>query len=153
MEDLRLHHEGHSKSWFVELRVSSEAQDLVVKSQSTWETAFHGTWWYSARTSSKVWRCFPCYLVCIIDFAQVWSVLDSGVFLESNDRDKGHDFWEPGAGLAKFHFRFATGTKELPNVYCQVYCSPNLSTARWYARPQILFGRELSARLQLPLHH
>ena len=29
--------------------------------------------------------------------AEVWSVLDSGVFLESNDRDKGHDFWEPGA--------------------------------------------------------
>ena len=62
--------------------------------EETWETAFHGTWWYS-----------------------VWLVLHSGVFLESNDRDKGHDFWEPG-----------------------VYCSPNLSTARWYARPHILFG-------------
>ena len=25
----------------------------------------------------------------------------------------------------------------------EVYCSPNLSTARWYARPQILFGEAL----------
>lgn len=66
----------------------------VVKSEEHWARAFHGTWWYS-----------------------VWLVLESGVFLESNDRDKGHDFWEPG-----------------------VYCSPNLSTARWYARPHILFG-------------
>ena len=30
----------------------------------------------------------------------------------------------------------------------QVYCSPNLSTARWYARPQILFGRQLREFLQ-----
>jgi len=66
----------------------------VVKSEEHWARAFHGTWWYA-----------------------VWLVLESGVFLESNDRDRGHDFWEPG-----------------------VYCSPNLSTARWYARPHILFG-------------
>ncbi|OLP80856.1 hypothetical protein AK812_SmicGene38682 [Symbiodinium microadriaticum] len=88
---------GYEKGW----KVYQYTKDPVVKSQPTWETAFHGTWWYS-----------------------VWSVLDSGVFLESNDRDKGHDFWEPG-----------------------VYCSPNLSTARWYARPQILFGDKVYHRV------
>ena len=30
---------------------------------------------------------------------------------------KGHDFWEPG-----------------------VYCTPLVSTAKWYARPHIVFG-------------
>ncbi|CAK0797189.1 unnamed protein product, partial [Prorocentrum cordatum] len=47
----------------------------------------------------------------------VWLVLDSGVLLESNDKASGHDFWEPG-----------------------VYCTPVLETARWYARPHVLFG-------------
>ena len=28
-------------------------QDPVVKSQPTWETAFHGTWWYSARAPAN----------------------------------------------------------------------------------------------------
>jgi len=69
-------------------------KDPVVIEQPSWEVAFHGTWWYS-----------------------LWMVLESGVFLESDDRQKGHDFWEPG-----------------------VYCSPNLETARWYARPQVLFA-------------
>ena len=41
------------------------------------------------------------------------SVLRSGQLLESADHSKGHDFWHPG-----------------------VYCSPNIATARWYARPQ-----------------
>ena len=41
-------------------------KEPVVKSDENWETAYHGTWWYS-----------------------VWLVLKSGVFLESNDRDKG----------------------------------------------------------------
>lgn len=41
-------------------------KEPVVKSDENWETAYHGTWWYS-----------------------VWLVLQSGVFLESNDRDKG----------------------------------------------------------------
>jgi len=66
----------------------------VVEPEEHWEQAFHGTWWYS-----------------------VWSVLESGVFLESDDRGKGHDFWEPG-----------------------VYCTPVRSTARWYARPHNVFG-------------
>lgn len=68
---------------------------------ATWEQAFHGTWWYS-----------------------VWSVLESGVLLESDDKDKGHDFWEPG-----------------------VYCTPNRSTARWYARPHNLFGDDVYHRI------
>ena len=46
----------------------------------------------------------------------VWQVLLSGVLLESNDYAKGHDFWEPG-----------------------VYCTPLVSTAKWYARPHIVF--------------
>merc|ERR1719433_463460 len=69
-------------------------EDRVVRSSPDWETAWHGTWWYA-----------------------VWLILKSGVFLESNDRSLGHDFWEPG-----------------------VYCSPSLDTGLWYARPQILFG-------------
>lgn len=66
----------------------------VVEAQPHWEVAFHGTWWYA-----------------------VWLILESGILLESNNRQLGHDFWEPG-----------------------VYCSPNLDTGLWYARPQILFG-------------
>eukprot|EP00933_Yihiella_yeosuensis_P013381 TRINITY_DN12425_c1_g3_i1.p1 TRINITY_DN12425_c1_g3~~TRINITY_DN12425_c1_g3_i1.p1 ORF type:complete len:533 (+),score=97.88 TRINITY_DN12425_c1_g3_i1:101-1600(+) len=85
-----LEHDGYRNGW-VAYRYR---RDPVVKSESHWETAFHGSWWYSA-----------------------WLVLHSGVFLESDDRSKGHDFWEPG-----------------------VYCTPNLNTARWYARPHILFG-------------
>ena len=81
---------GYKDGW----KVYRYLKEPKVKSEENWEQAFHGTWWYS-----------------------VWLVLDSGVFLESNDRDKGHDFWEPG-----------------------VYCSPLLSTARWYARPHILFA-------------
>lgn len=75
-------------------RVYRYTREPVVKAAASWEQAFHGTWWYS-----------------------VWSVIESGVMLESDDRSKGHDFWEPG-----------------------VYCSPNLDTGRWYARPHILFG-------------
>lgn len=69
-------------------------ENPVVESRQDWEQAFHGTWWYA-----------------------VWLILKSGVFLESNNRSLGHDFWEPG-----------------------VYCSPSLDTGLWYARPQILFG-------------
>ena len=81
---------GYKDGW----KIYRYLREPKVKSEENWEQAFHGTWWYS-----------------------VWLVLASGVFLESNDRDKGHDFWEPG-----------------------VYCSPLLSTARWYARPHILFA-------------
>lgn len=77
----------------------------VVRQDDTWEQAFHGTWWYS-----------------------VWSVLESGVLLESDDMGKGHDFWEPG-----------------------VYCSPNRTTARWYARPHAVFGDGVYHRLLFEL--
>jgi len=69
-------------------------EEAVVRSKPGWEKAYHGTWWYA-----------------------VWLILKSGIFLESNDRSLGHDYWEPG-----------------------VYCSPSLDTGLWYARPQILFG-------------
>jgi len=66
----------------------------LTSEQEGWETAFHGTRWYA-----------------------LWLILASGVLLESDDREAGHDFWEPG-----------------------VYCSPLIPTARWYARPHIVFG-------------
>eukprot|EP00931_Biecheleriopsis_adriatica_P046518 TRINITY_DN26725_c0_g1_i1.p1 TRINITY_DN26725_c0_g1~~TRINITY_DN26725_c0_g1_i1.p1 ORF type:complete len:458 (+),score=105.73 TRINITY_DN26725_c0_g1_i1:85-1458(+) len=94
---LDLEEAGYKQGW----KVYRYVKEPVVRSDETWEVAFHGTWWYS-----------------------LWMVLSSGVFLESNDRDKGHDFWEPG-----------------------VYCSPNVSTARWYARPQVLFGDGLYHRV------
>ena len=47
----------------------------------------------------------------------VWQLLLSGVLLQSKKYAKGHDFWEPG-----------------------VYCTPLVSTAKWYARPHIVFG-------------
>mmetsp|Transcript_9190 Transcript_9190/g.23599 ORF Transcript_9190/g.23599 Transcript_9190/m.23599 type:complete len:545 (-) Transcript_9190:124-1758(-) len=77
----------------------------VVNSTPDWEVAFHGTWWYS-----------------------VWSVLDTGILLESNNRNLGHDFWEPG-----------------------VYCSPSLDTGLWYARPQILFEDGVYHRVMFEL--
>merc|ERR1712187_299892 len=80
-------------------------KDPVITSKDHWETAFHGTWWYS-----------------------LWSVLESGVFLESNNLDKGHDFWMPG-----------------------FYCTPHIETARWYARPHILFGDDVFHRLVFEL--
>ena len=46
----------------------------------------------------------------------LWSVLLAGVLAESGDESKGHEYWEPG-----------------------VYCSPELRTARDYARPHVLF--------------
>ena len=47
----------------------------------------------------------------------LWGILQSGVLLESNDLSRGHEFSEPG-----------------------VYVSPRIDTARWYARPQVVFG-------------
>jgi len=73
----------------------------VVKSEKWWEQAFHGSWWYSA-----------------------WLILETGIFLESDDKDLGHDYWEPG-----------------------VYCSPSLDTGLWYARPQALFGDTVFHRI------
>lgn len=85
-----LEYSGTEKGW----AVYKYNKSVATPDEKTWECAFHGTWWYS-----------------------VWLVLESGVLLESDDREKGHDFWEPG-----------------------VYCSPLLHTGRWYARPQVLFG-------------
>ena len=85
-----LREDGYKQGW----KVYKYIRKPVVESEEDWEPAFHGTWWYSVRL-----------------------VLEAGVLLDSNDGDKGHDFWEPG-----------------------VYCTPVLETARWYARPQILFA-------------
>jgi len=81
------------------------ARDPPVESKDTWKTAFHGTWWYAA-----------------------WSILNTGIILESNDESLGHQFWEPG-----------------------VYCSPKFSTGASYARPQILFGDSVYHRIVLEL--
>ena len=56
------------------------------------EVSYHGTWWYALR-----------------------SVVTSGIMLESNDSERGHEIEG-------------------------VYCTPLISTARGYARPQVLFG-------------
>lgn len=80
----------NQRGWFV----YKYKREPVVQPEEWWDQAFHGTWWYP-----------------------VWSMLESGVLLESDDRALGHDFWEPG-----------------------VYCSPKLETGRWYARPQVLFA-------------
>jgi hypothetical protein len=85
-----LSYTGEQQGW----SVYSYDKTPVVKSQPWWEQAFHGSWWYS-----------------------VWLILETGIFLESDDKGLGHDFWEPG-----------------------VYCSPSLDTGLWYARPQNMFG-------------
>jgi hypothetical protein len=85
-----LEYTGEEQGW----RVYKYVRPPLVHSDETWERAFHGTWWYS-----------------------VWLVLHTGVFLESDDRSLGHDFWEPG-----------------------VYCSPNMDTGLWYSRPQVMFN-------------
>ena len=72
--DMLLWNGATHPAWSVNLRYD---RTPVVKSEEHWARAFHGTWWYS-----------------------VWLVLESGVFLESNDRDKGRDDQGPGlAGL------------------------------------------------------
>ena len=50
--------------------------DQAVRAGPRWEQAFHGSLWYS-----------------------LWSTLESGVLLESDDRAKGHDYWMPGGLL------------------------------------------------------
>ena len=45
----------------------------VVQAGEHWEEAYHGSWWYG-----------------------VWSILESGVLLESNDEEAGHQFWYHG---------------------------------------------------------
>eukprot|EP00450_Noctiluca_scintillans_P022537 CAMPEP_0194533510 /NCGR_PEP_ID=MMETSP0253-20130528/71407_1 /TAXON_ID=2966 /ORGANISM="Noctiluca scintillans" /LENGTH=615 /DNA_ID=CAMNT_0039379071 /DNA_START=77 /DNA_END=1924 /DNA_ORIENTATION=- len=82
-----------------------EFKHSVVRARDHWEKAFHGTRWYA-----------------------LWLILKSGVLLESNDQELGHDFWEPG-----------------------VYCSPVLETAKWYARPHIVFGDDVYHRALLEL--
>eukprot|EP00930_Biecheleria_cincta_P090908 TRINITY_DN8039_c0_g1_i1.p1 TRINITY_DN8039_c0_g1~~TRINITY_DN8039_c0_g1_i1.p1 ORF type:complete len:556 (+),score=74.28 TRINITY_DN8039_c0_g1_i1:2-1669(+) len=78
---------------------------LTPRQDQEWTQAFHGT------------RCYA-----------LWLIIASGVMLESNDKDAGHDFWQPG-----------------------VYCTPLLSTARWYGRPHILFGDGVYHRVVLEL--
>lgn len=76
-------------------------KEKIVKEKPRWLVAFHGSWFYS-----------------------VWSILESGVILESCNKNLGHDFWEPG-----------------------VYCSPSLDTGSWYARPQIIFDDDVYHRI------
>eukprot|EP00929_Paragymnodinium_shiwhaense_P091588 TRINITY_DN51507_c0_g1_i1.p1 TRINITY_DN51507_c0_g1~~TRINITY_DN51507_c0_g1_i1.p1 ORF type:complete len:405 (+),score=78.47 TRINITY_DN51507_c0_g1_i1:388-1602(+) len=92
-----LEREEDQKGWYV----YKYTKEPVIESDDTWETAWHGTWWYA-----------------------LWSVLHTGVFLESNNRALGHDYWMPG-----------------------VYCSPEIDTGLWYARPHVLFGDDVYHRL------
>ena len=71
--------------------------------QEKWDLAFHGTRWYALR-----------------------SILTCGCLLASDNKEAGHDFWEPG-----------------------VYCTPVLKTAQWYARPHIVFGDGVYHRVLL----
>eukprot|EP00435_Cladocopium_sp_Y103_P037787 s802_g10.t1 len=61
---------------------------------SGWLPAYHGTWFYG-----------------------LWSILHHGIFLESTNEGRGHEFWAPG-----------------------VYVTRRFETAREYARPHQLFG-------------
>jgi hypothetical protein len=78
----------------------------LIKAGPEWEHAFHGTWWYA-----------------------LWTILEHGVVLESNNEKAGHDFWDAGG----------------------VYCSPKLETAREYARPQQVFEDGAYHRVVLDL--
>ena len=55
-------------------------------------------------------------------------VVDSGVLIESNDEKSGHEFWIGG-----------------------VFCSPNIATARRYARPQVVLDNDVYLRAMLEL--
>lgn len=61
---------------------------------SGWLPAYHGTWFYG-----------------------LWSILHHGIFLESTNEGRGHEFWAPG-----------------------VYVTRRFETAREYARPHQLFS-------------
>ena len=92
--------DGSNETWAV-----FNYMNPVILAAPHWETAFHGTRWYA-----------------------LWSLLETGVLLESNDDSKGHDFWVAGA-----------------------YCTPRIDTARWYARPAILFDDGTWHRVMLEL--
>lgn len=81
------------------------AQNTLTPAQENWDQAFHGTRWYA-----------------------LWLILTSGVMLASDNKEAGHDFWEPG-----------------------VYCTPVLGTARWYGIPHILFGDDIYHRVVIEL--
>ncbi|CAJ1460537.1 unnamed protein product [Effrenium voratum] len=85
----RLEYSGTQRKWHVFSYLPTEQGE-----QEAMVEAFHGTWWYS-----------------------LWLVLQTGVVLESNDKEKGHDF----------------------NSCAGVFCSPDVCTAEQYARPQIIF--------------
>ena len=69
--------------------------------------AGHGTWWYA-----------------------LWAILASGLLLESNDTEQGHEFWEPG-----------------------VYVTALVTTAESYGRPQRVFGDGMYHRVFLEVRY
>ena len=79
----------------------------LVQPGQHWEDAFHGTWFYT-----------------------LWSILEAGFLLESEDEEAGHEFWHPG-----------------------VYFSSRPKTAWTYARPQMVFGDGLYHRTMLKLRY
>ncbi|CAJ1337202.1 unnamed protein product [Effrenium voratum] len=90
----RLEYSGTQRKWHVFSYLPTEQGEQADRSEEAMVEAFHGTWWYS-----------------------LWLVLQTGVVLESNDKEKGHDF----------------------NSCAGVFCSPDVCTAEQYARPQIIF--------------
>lgn len=63
-------------------------------------------------------------------FYALWSILYEGYLQESSDLESGHEFWMPG-----------------------VYCSPNVATARHYARAHNVFGDGLYHRVMLDVRY
>ena len=96
-----LEREADQEGFFVYRLVHQE----LLPHQHEWTCCWHGTRWYA-----------------------FWSILTSCVLLPSDNREAGHDFWEPG-----------------------VYCSPRLSTAREYGIPHIVFDDGVYHRVVMEL--
>lgn len=80
-----------------------EPEFAVVAAQSHWLPAYHGTWWYALR-----------------------NILETGVLLQSESVDAGHEFSQPG-----------------------FYCSPLHAVAAEYARPHVVFNDNVYHRVML----
>jgi hypothetical protein len=101
-----LEYEGEELDrWGDRWRVYAYKRPTFVKPRAGWVRAYHGTWWYA-----------------------MWNILYSGVLLQSDSNDRGHDFSIPGA-----------------------YCAPRFETARTYARPHALFADRAHHRVVLEL--
>lgn len=76
-------------------------ENAYIEPEEGWSRGFHGTWFYA-----------------------LWSILESGVLLESSSKERGHYFYSPG-----------------------VYLTPSLSGSIWYARPHHMFDDAMYHRV------